>query len=211
MPRPRVHDLGHVLDTAERIAVDTGPAAVTIRALSEATSVSNGALYHAFGSRAGLLARAWLRAAERFLGLQRAAVDAALGDCGADAVEAVEAVVAAAVTPATFLEQCPTSARFLLTIGRDELVGSGDMPAELADDLRRLDTELVDLFIRLSTSLWNRRDARAVALVRTCLVDLPTALVLQEHSRSDPAAAQRLAGAVRAVLAIPPSGKEPRP
>ena len=39
-----------------------GPAAVTIRAISSATGVSNGAVYHTFGSRAGVLARAWLRA-----------------------------------------------------------------------------------------------------------------------------------------------------
>lgn len=206
MPRPRVHDLGHVLDAAERIAVDNGPTAVTIRALSDATSVSNGALYHAFGSRTGLLARAWLRSAELFLTLQRDAVDAARG--GADA-DPVEAVVAAAVTPARFFDQRPISARFLLTIGREELLGSGDVPDDVAEQLRRLDADLVDLFVELSTTLWDRKDRRAVALVRTCVVELPTALLLREDSRTDPAAAERLARAVRAVLTVPPSGKDP--
>lgn len=206
MPRPRVHDLGHVLDAAERIAVDNGPTAVTIRALSDATSVSNGALYHAFGSRTGLLARAWLRSAELFLTLQRDAVDAARA--GADA-DPVEAVVAAAVTPARFFDQRPISARFLLTISREELLGSGDVPDDVAEQMRRLDADLVHLFVELSTSLWDRKDRRAVALVRTCVVELPTALLLREDSRSDPAAAERLTRAVRAVLTVPPSGKDP--
>ncbi|PRC47334.1 TetR family transcriptional regulator, partial [Mycobacterium sp. ITM-2017-0098] len=112
MPRPRVHDLDRVLDVAEELAVTAGPAAVTIRALSEATTMSNGALYHAFGTRAGLLARAWVRAAQRFLQLQRDAVEQALGG-GPNAVDeavAVEAVVAAALCPAAFHDQNPTSA-----------------------------------------------------------------------------------------------------
>ena len=118
MPRPRVHDLEHVLDVAERLAVAKGPAAVTIRALSDATSVSNGALYHAFGTRAGLLGRAWVRAAERFLELQRNAVEQALSG-GADTEgNATEAVVAAALCPASLFDQNPTSARFLLTVRR---------------------------------------------------------------------------------------------
>jgi AcrR family transcriptional regulator len=61
MARPRVHDPDRVLDAAESLVVACGPAAVTIRAISAAVGVSNGAVYHTFGSRMGLLARAWLR------------------------------------------------------------------------------------------------------------------------------------------------------
>src|SRR5260370_41102593 len=77
MPRPRVHDPGRVLDAAEALAVASGPAAVTIRAISAAVGVSNGAVYHTFGSRTGLLARAWLRAGRRFLAAQTASEDQA--------------------------------------------------------------------------------------------------------------------------------------
>ena len=78
MPRPRVYDLDRVLDAAEALAVASGPAAVTIRGISAAVGVSNGALYHSFGSRAGLLAQAWLRAGRRFLDAQAAVVDSTL-------------------------------------------------------------------------------------------------------------------------------------
>lgn len=52
MPRPRVHDPDRVLAAVESLAARSGPAAVTIRAVSEATGASNGAVYHGFGSRA---------------------------------------------------------------------------------------------------------------------------------------------------------------
>lgn len=207
VPRPRVHDLDHVLDAAEQMAVTGGPASVTIRALSVATSASNGALYNAFGSRAGLLGRAWIRAAERFLALQHEVVEQVL----ASSTPSEEAVVAAALCPAVFLEQSPASARFLLTVSRDELLGSGEIPAEVADELHRLDQSLVALFILLARSLWDRKDAHAVALVRLCVVDLPTALLLNERSHADSHARERLASAVRAVLTIPPADyREPQ-
>jgi AcrR family transcriptional regulator len=194
-----------VLDVAEQLAVSAGPAAVTVRALSEATSVSNGALYHAFGSRAGLLARAWVRAAEAFLQLQADAVDRALRDDGAaDRTRAVEAVVAAALCPALFSDRNPTAARFLLTVSRTELLGSGEVPADAANDLRQLDNALGRIFVRLACSLWERKDQTALALIRDCVVELPTALLLHGDRTADPAARERLARAVRAVLTVPP-------
>lgn len=205
MVRPRVHDLDRVLDAAEELAVGAGPAAVTIRALSKATAMSNGALYHAFGTRAGLLGRAWVRAAHSFLQLQRDAVEHIL--TGSDAVDeatAVEAVVAAALCPAAFHDQNPASAQFLLTVPREELLRSGDIPDDVATELRQLDRALVTIFIRLSRSLWGRKDKQAVALIRDCVVHLPTALLLREKRTADHAARERLAAAVRAVLTIPP-------
>ena len=207
MPRPRTHDLGRVLDVAEELAVTAGPAAVTIRALSEATSVSNGALYHAFGTRAGLLGRAWLRAAQGFLQLQRDAVERVLGsgDQAAGESAAVEAVVAAALCPASFFDAHPTSAQFLLTVPREELLRSGEIPDDVAEELRQLDKALGKIFVQLSCSLWDRQDRHALALIRDCVVALPTALLLRGNRTADDAARRRLAVAVRAVLTIPPA------
>src|SRR5450755_3701002 len=109
MPRPRTYDPDIVLDAAESLAVRAGPAAVTIRAVEAAAGVSNGAIYHTFGSRAGLVGRTWLRAARRFLAVQTELVDATLdGDSGGDAVAAV---VAAANAPAAFARKFPQSAQ----------------------------------------------------------------------------------------------------
>jgi AcrR family transcriptional regulator len=210
MARPRVHDHDHLLDVAEKLAVDAGPAAVTIRALSEATAVSNGAIYNAFGSRPGLVGRVWLRAARQFLALQRDSVDRALAE-GSGRESAVEAVVAAADTPALFSIEHPVSARFLLTVRREELLGSGDIPADIAEDLRLLDKTLGDLLIQLSQVMWNRADRLAVAVIRDCVVELPSALLLRHRDTHDSLARERLAAAVRAVLTVsPPTARSTR-
>lgn len=191
------------MDVAEQMAVDSGPSSVTVRALSEAAGVSNGAIYHAFGSRAGLLGRVWLRAAQRFLSLQHESVDRALA-VGYGHQGAIEAVVAAADTPAEFLLLQPVSGRFLLTVSRHELLGSGEVPSDIAEELRRLDRVLTELFLDLSRGVFERGDRQAVAVVRDCVVELPTALLLRGERKPDRAVRQRLAAAVRAVLALPP-------
>ncbi|MEE6179429.1 TetR/AcrR family transcriptional regulator [Mycobacterium sp. 050134] len=200
MPRPRLYDQDRILDAAERLAVESGPAAVTIRAIGSATGVSNGALYHTFGSRAGLIGRAWLRAGRRFLALQTELIDAA-GDGTA-------AVVAAAEAPGVFAEQHPHSAQLLWTVRRDDLLGP-DTPAEIADELRDLDRLLVAAMIRLARAIWDRKDAEAVDVITTCIVDLPTAILLQRNRITDPSARERLRAAVRAVLDV--GAPAPRP
>ncbi|MFI6048425.1 TetR family transcriptional regulator [Nocardia sp. NPDC051321] len=200
MPRPRTHDPDIVLDAAESLAVRSGPAAVTTRAVAAATGVSNGAIYHTFGSRSELLGRTWLRAARRFLTLQSALVDGALD--GPDRQDGVEAVVAAAEAPVVFAEKFPVSSRLLLTIERDELLG--EVPEAIATELAATDKVLVELMIRLSRHLWGRGDGRAVDVLNLCLVDLPTAILLRRNRFTNPLAAEQLRAAVRAVLALGP-------
>ncbi len=191
------------MDAAETLAVDSGASAVTIRAMSERTSVSNGAIYHAFGSRAGLLGRVWVRDARRMLTLQNDAVTTALEHRpGRDS--AVRAVVAAADAPAAFLAESPFAARFLMTLSRRELLGTDDLPDEVAADLRTLDETLVALLVQLARALWNRADRESVAVVEDCVVGLPTALLLRGTRSPDTAARERLAAAVRGILALPP-------
>lgn len=197
MPRPRTHDPGIVLDAAEALAVRSGPAAVTTRAVAAATGISNGAIYHTFGSRAELLGRTWLRAARRFLDLQTALVDAALRHS-----DGVEAVVAAAEAPAVFAERHPDSSRLLLAVRREELLG--EVPEAVAAELAATDAVLVELLVRLSRRLWQRGDRRAVDVMTLCLVDLPTAVLLRRDRLADPHAREYLRGAVRAVLAVGP-------
>src|ERR1700752_3232251 len=115
MPRPQVHDRDAMLDAAEELAVEGGVKAVTIRAVSDLAGISNGAIYHAFGSRGGLVGRAWVRAARRFLALQRQPGDPKAGPFGP--------VAAAPGAPAWFSEQPPSSARLWLSTTREELIG----------------------------------------------------------------------------------------
>ncbi|HYZ67291.1 MAG TPA: TetR/AcrR family transcriptional regulator [Mycobacterium sp.] len=192
MPRPQVYDRDTMLDAAEQLAVECGVTAVTIRAVSERAGISNGAIYHAFGSRGGLVGRAWVRAARRFLALQKQVVDAE--------AEAVRAVIAAADAPAAFSDQYPSSARLVLGTSREELIG--DAPAEVQAELRALDLELRDLLIRLSLAMWDRKDAASVAVIEDCVVGLPTGLMLRRPLPPTDDTRRRLAAAVEAILCV---------
>ena len=192
VPRPQVYDRDAMLDAAEVLAVEDGVKAVTIRAVSERAGISNGAIYHAFGSRGGLVGRAWVRAARRFLALQKQAVDAE--------VEPIRAVMAAADAPAVFSEQYPLSARLWLGTSRLELIG--DAPADVQAELRGLDTDLRDLLIRLSIAMWDRMDAASVAVIEDCVVGLPTGLLLRRPMPPTDDARRRLAAAVEAILSV---------
>jgi len=192
MPRPQVYDRDAMLDAAEGLAVDGGVKAVTIRAVSERAGISNGAIYHAFGSRGGLVGRAWVRAARRFLTLQRQSVDAE--------DDPVRAVVVAADAPAVFSEQYPSSARLVLGTSREDLIG--EAPADVQAELRALDTDLRDLLIRLSIAMWDRKDAASVAVIEDCVVGLPTGLMLRRPMPPSDATRRRLAAAVEAILSV---------
>jgi AcrR family transcriptional regulator len=201
MPRPRVHEPDRILDAVESIAVRSGPAAVTIRGVSAAVGVSNGALYHTFGSRSSLLGHAWLRAGRRFLTVQNTLVDQALLE--ADPQAPAAAVMAAADAPVVFAGQYPESAELLLTVRRKELVDS-DLPEEIASEISDLNRLLIGLMIRLAVNLWDRKDALAVDTITTCIVDLPTAILLQRKRLGSATARAHLSAAVRAVLDVGP-------
>jgi AcrR family transcriptional regulator len=187
------------LDAVESLAVASGPAAVTIRAVSAAVGVSNGALYHTFESRSGLMGRAWIRAARRFFTMQHDLVDQALADGDPQA-----AVVAAADAPAVFADRYPDSSKLLWLVSREELLDS-DLPDDVAAELHDLHRSLIDLMIRLADKLWDRRDARAVDTITTCIVDLPTSIVLRRDRLANPTAREHVRASVRAVLDVGPS------
>ncbi|MUL47543.1 TetR/AcrR family transcriptional regulator [Mycobacterium sp. CBMA293] len=207
MPRPRVYDLDAVLDAAESLAVEAGPAGVTTRSVATAAGISNGAIYHNFGSRAELVARTWLRAARRFLDVQTELVDAALAASDADPADAV---VAAAQAPAVFYERQQQSAELVWRVQRDQLLGP-DLPAPLAAELKDLDRRLIDLMVRLSSHMWDRRDGAVVDAITVCIVDLPTAIILSRNRINNSWARDRLTAAVRAVLADEPTPTRRKP
>jgi AcrR family transcriptional regulator len=218
-----VHDTDGILDVAERLAGERGPAAVTIRAVAELSGASSGSIYHAFASREALVATVWLRAARRFLALQRDAIDEALaGDGGRDGGRdgdggghrgdrAVAATLAAATALVRLRRAHPGSAELLFAQRREALLGSGQLPEALADALAALDDELLDALRTLARALWDRADRAAVETVAVCVVDLPTALLVERRPRTIDTAGL-LDAAVRAVLAepLPARGTQPR-
>ncbi len=117
---------------------------------------------------------------------------------------------AAALAPAVFADHRPAAARMLLTVRREQLLGP-DVPD--GEALLDLDARLLQVLIRLAQLLWGRRDRNAVDVVTTCIVDLPTAMFRRTltgpsadgRAVVDAEQRQRLAAAVRAVIATPPS------
>ncbi|WP_181310387.1 TetR/AcrR family transcriptional regulator [Nocardioides campestrisoli] len=203
MGRRREHDLDAVLDHARSLWAEGGAGAVTIRALSAASGVSNGAIYHAFGSRDGLMATVWTREAGRLLDLQDTLVQSARDAAPDPEAAAVAAVVAAATAPATYAVEHPDGARLLLSVTDDRLL-DGDLAPEQRDHLLSLRTSLGSRIAGLSTQLWGRDDRAAQAVVRACVVQLPAAL-LHPRALLDAATARSLLErAVRGVLAGPP-------
>ncbi len=175
-----------------------GPAAVTVQAVASAAGLSNGALYHNFSSRSELMGRAWMRAGNRFLALQREAVGTASG---------VEAVVAAAEAPAAFAARHPESARLVLTVRREEILGP-ELSDGLTGELLGLDTLLVGVMIGA------RRAAGDAATPPRSTPSRPASSICRPRSCSaatgciDPTAREQLGAAVRAVLETGPAPRK---
>lgn len=174
---------------------------MTIRALAEATGASSGSLYHAFGSRADLLAQMWLRAANRFLELQEQEIES-LASGGNSREDAIKATVAVASVPARIQVESPNTAIVLLRYHRDEILGR-KISEDLEIRLKRLDDRLLAVLRRLAEVLWDRRDRAAVETVAICVVDLPTAILINRRERViDPL--PTLEAAVRGVAGMSP-------
>lgn len=201
-----MHDLDGLLDAAEALLSESGQGALTVRAVAESVGASTGSLYYAFRSRNELLGQMWLRAARRFLAVQREAVDACL-ERSPTYEGAVEATIAAASTHELLRHQYPASAQLLLEYRREMLLDDG-LSEELAAQLRALEGELVDVMRRLAVALWGRADRHTVDLVAVCVVDLPPGLLSGWRPRVvDPL--DSLAAAVRGVLSLTPPSRKP--
>lgn len=198
MARPRSHDLDTLLDHARTLWVEAGAAGLTIRGLSARSGVSNGAIYNAFGSRDNLLARVWAREAEAFLAFQREVVEQAAAEGTAQ-----DAVLAAALAPASYARTNEEAARLLLAVPVGGVADAdlGSAERSLIERPRRL---LWDLIVELSERLWGRSDRPATTLITYCLVDLPGTLLLAPARPTDPLAVHAVEQAVRGITGVGP-------
>jgi AcrR family transcriptional regulator len=203
MARPRTNDLGALLDVAEQIVTSTGPAGLTLRRLAAEAGASNGSIYHAFSSKAELLARVWARAAQRMFTALDARVTAALAGAPT-ATGATEAVVAASLSPVDFAIEHPAAARLFFMQRRDQLL-SEELPPATAEELEAVQRTFTNLLIKLAEARWNRRDRVAVDTITTCVVDLPGGLIgrrLLAGAALDDRTRAQIEAACRAILAL---------
>ena len=205
MARPRTNDVDSLLDVAEQLATAGDPAGLTLRRLATEAGASNGSIYHAFSSKEELLARVWIRAAQRLLTVQRARVAEAIGiDPTPD--QAADAVVAAAVWPVEFAVEHPAAARLFFMQRRDQLF-SGSLPAGVAEELDAIQGAFTEVLIMLARARWGRADRVAVETIASCVVDLPGGLMQRRLLNGEPLddqIAAQIEAACRAILALEP-------
>lgn len=107
MARPSRHDRPVLLDAALELAVEGGPAAVTMAAVARTAGAPSGSVYHRFPSRSALLTALWDQAVTDF---QREFTAAATGSPG----DPLRAAATAARTVVQWCASHPRQARVLL-------------------------------------------------------------------------------------------------
>lgn len=198
MGRPQEVDLDALLGHARDLWMAEGSKAVTIRALSLRSGVSNGAIYHHFTSRDHLLASIWAQEAARFRQYQRAEIDRAR-----ETGTAQDAVVAAALATGGYAVVEGAAVRVLIA-SRPDLRNPEGVPDELLDELNRHRADAAALIEELATDVWGRSDRTALTLMRFCMVDIPARLFMVGDQPNDPLARYAIENAVRGVLAAGP-------
>ena len=198
MGRPQEVDLDALLGHAREIWMAEGSKAVTIRALSQRSGVSNGAIYHHFSSRSHLLARVWAREAEQFRTFQRDRIDAARA-----AGEPEDTVVAAALATGDYAT-VPGAAVRVLSASRPDTLRTDVVPEDLRAELVQHRRTAAALVAELARDVWGRDDDVACTLVRNCVVDIPARILMSSRKVNDPLARYAIEHAVRGVLSAGP-------
>lgn len=202
MARPRKFDDDGILDAVIRIAASQGPAAATVKSISDLSGAPTGSMYHRFPSRGYMLAAAWLRSAQR----------AEIGFLAAlDHPEPLAAAIRAANATFDFADAHPLEG-LVLARHRAEEFGA-EWPADLASSLTahraRIDGALRGLAARLHD---RDPDAALRGRVHFALLDMPAAAIgrhLTPPSPLDPAVRALAVESIAALLSPPAERERP--
>ncbi|HWJ49383.1 MAG TPA: helix-turn-helix domain-containing protein [Solirubrobacteraceae bacterium] len=167
MPRPALHPTDELLDAARDLVVEAGPRAAGIRDIARRSGAPSGSLYHRFGSRDELVARAWLRAVRRF----QAGYLEALGQ-----EEPREAAACAVRFGVAFALSAPADARLLLDYSRAGLLDS-EPEGEVADEVARVNAPLEAAVRDLAVRVFGDAGVEAIERTSYAVIDLPLAVV----------------------------------
>lgn len=198
MGRPQEINVDDLLDHARALWVADGMAAVTIRALSARSGVSNGSIYHHFESRNHLLAEVWAREAQAFRAYQNAQIDHARAHGSV-----ADAVVAAALVTGGYAEVDAKAVRVLLA-SRPDVLNADALPAPVRRQLAEHRANAAKVIGELAQEMWGRSDDVATTLMRNCVVDIPARIFMAAGQPNDPLARYAIEQAVRGILAAGP-------
>jgi AcrR family transcriptional regulator len=160
------------LTTAQAIAAEQGPAAVTIASITARLGAPTGSFYHRFASRNVVLGELWLRTVVDFQDGIGAALDAGDG------------LRAALHTPA-WVRAHLDNARLLLMYDRKDFV-QGEWPEELRERVAEM-TERMEAGSRQRARVIFGEDGREeVRLAQFLIAEVPVAAVRQHLVRREP-------------------------
>ena len=159
MPPPVKFSVDVMLDSARALVLAGGPIAASARAVSLATGASSGSIYHRFPRRDDLVAAAWLRAQDRFLGGFVEQLARAGADAGPDA----------AVRVFTWSVENRRDASLLLGYALRDLI-RGEVSSTLAERSAANQSTVAE-----ALRDYAKRNGRALTDVVLALVDLPYA------------------------------------
>jgi AcrR family transcriptional regulator len=151
------------VDAALKVAVEQGPAAVTIAAVARAVGAPVGSVYHRYLSRDVILAKVWLQVVTSFQEEFLKALDQDEG-------------LKAALHTLHWVRRHPAEARILLLYRREELV-SGAWPEELREGAARIKSQLGDGIRRYTRRTFGRDGREALDRTIFALIDVPYAAV----------------------------------
>jgi AcrR family transcriptional regulator len=193
MGRPRLHSDQTILDAARMLVLSAGARATTIDAIASASGAPKGSLYHRFASLNDLLARMWMRAAQR---AQASFIDALQEQ------DAMAAALAAAVSLHDFAQRDRADARLLASMRREDLVQSVTSPS-LERELAELNRPLEAAFADLARRLFGRATRATIEATACAISDLPLGAIRRHvvgGSEFPPGLRDQLEAAARAAL-----------
>ncbi len=97
----------------------------------------------------------------------------------------------------------------MLLITPREALLEPELPDEISGEIADLETQLVQLMIRLARAVRDRKDAAAVDTITICIIDLPTAILLRRDRLHSATGRSQLRAAVRALLQTEPAVGQP--
>jgi AcrR family transcriptional regulator len=182
-----------MLDAARTIVLDRGARGATVAEIARLSGAPTGSIYNRFASLDDLLAQLWIRA------VRRSQADFLIA---AEASDALDAAIGAALSVYDFCVQHPADARLLLAFRRSDLLAA-PLTDSAKEELKQLNEPVHETIASLARRLYGRAGRNKADLVLMAVFDLPHGAARRPLlAGEEPPASRRaaLAAAVRAVL-----------
>jgi len=171
MGHPRFDDASF-LAAARALAIDGGPSAVTVEAVTRRLSAPKGSFYYRFASRDLLLGELWLAGALKFQ------------EGFAAAIEAGDGLRAALHTP-VWVREHMDDARLLMLYSRRDFV-SGEWPERLRQGVKDQEERFIGCLSRFARMAFGAATQAHLRRATFVLAEVPLAAVKQHLHRNEP-------------------------